>query len=144
MTTANRKKTSKKRAPRKKAAKKAAAASARKRVPKKKQAARAEPDAARAVLTLSGKLSVKEAGTLAEQLSAQPETVDAEALDSVDTAALQLLVAYANSARKAGRTVTWKGRDAALGEALALAGLAHCIEFDAATASGDDELCPVF
>lgn len=145
MTTGSRKKTGKTRGTKKKAAKKRApAATSRVRKTAKKRAKPAKPKAASPVLKLSGRLSIRELGTLAEQLARQPETVDVAGLESVDTAALQLLVAYANSARRDDRGVAWTGREGALGSALTLAGLAHCIDFGTASADEDDELCPVF
>ncbi|HEY9130587.1 MAG TPA: STAS domain-containing protein [Dyella sp.] len=58
-------------------------------------------------------------------------TLDATAVARVDTAAIQLLVAFQRAAGAAGRTVRWQGVGAPLREAAALLGLEQTLQLPA-------------
>ena len=61
-----------------------------------------------AVCTLRESISLK--ASLLEQIELGRDVqIDGAAVERIDTAALQLLVAFARSLREAGRTLTWKG-----------------------------------
>lgn len=97
-------------------------------------------------LALDARVTIQTIGALQSALEAAPAVIDASAVQHVDTAALQLLVAYANSARAAGRDIHWSADDGELPHALALAGLGCRITFASSqVADADiDDLCPVF
>ncbi len=146
MTTNSKPRKKTRRAAKKNVAKTKSSAAPRRRAAKKKTPAakKATPPE----LVLAPRLSIRDAAGLTQQLEAGPALVDATALESVDTAVLQLLVAYANASQRAGRKVRWKDAGT-LAAALRLAGLTQCIEFDAPGAdteipADEDGLCPVF
>jgi anti-anti-sigma regulatory factor len=63
---------------------------------------------------------------LAEALdSERPLTLDAAAVEQVDGAALQLLLAFQQAARQSGREPSWRNPSSPLHEAAALLGLDH-------------------
>lgn len=97
-------------------------------------------------LTLDARLTIKNIAALIQALETSPKTIDAGAVEQVDTAALQVLVAYANSARAAQRDVHWCKGAGKLPQALEQAGLKHIISFTCTSAAElmDDGLCPVF
>lgn len=149
-------KTAKKTSTRKKAAKKVSRKSA---APNKaaKQAANeksvatpAAPSAPPQDIKLDGKVDISSIATLRERLSAALETgeslsIDASAVDSVDTASLQLLVAFANKASKRAQTLAWVEVSDALRERATLLDLDTALDLDGnALLAGSVELCPVF
>ncbi len=73
-------------------------------------------------------------------------SVDASAVEFIDTAALQLLIAFANSMREKSRTVEWKNPSPVFCEMADLADLTQGlgIHADGPVAEEDDGLCPVF
>ncbi|MFZ0498434.1 MAG: STAS domain-containing protein, partial [Steroidobacteraceae bacterium] len=58
----------------------------------------------------------------------EPVTLDVTALQRIDTAGLQLLVAFVRDRRTAGRAVAWHGRASALETAAGLLGLHDMLE----------------
>ena len=71
--------------------------------------------------------------------------VDASKVESIDTAALQLLVAFANSVRAQSRTVEWEEPSIVFREMTDLADLTQGLGIDDGTViEEDDGLCPVF
>ncbi|MGH8170444.1 MAG: STAS domain-containing protein [Steroidobacteraceae bacterium] len=115
-------------------------ASARKAAARGKSA-RARPAAVASVpgapddgsVTLPADCTVAGADSLKAELARRldesgPVTVDASALQRIDTAALQLLAAFVRDRRTAGRAVDWRGGAAALESAAALLGLKDMLE----------------
>lgn len=83
-------------------------------------------------LVLPARLTIAEVEDLARQLRSalmgHPQVVlDAEALDCVDTAGLQLLVVFVHEARERAVEVRWTGVGAALREGGRLLGLAEAL-----------------
>ncbi len=76
---------------------------------------------------LAGVKQALQAGLAAGALS-----VDGGAVERVDTAALQLLLAARRDAAKASVAFTWLGASDALRDAAALTGLAQTLELPAA------------
>lgn len=77
---------------------------------RKKSSSRARP----AVIALAAQCSIKDALALQTELQAalQPSravTVDASAVERIDTAALQLLCAFAQQCSAEGRALKWRG-----------------------------------
>lgn len=108
------------------------------------------PDTGLAPVVLDNQLGIKNIAELKEQLTVaynadSTVVVDAGRVESIDTAALQLLIAFANSARKQSRTVEWKQPSGAFQEMADLVDLSQCMGIDDnAVAEEDDGLCPVF
>lgn len=72
-------------------------------------------------------------------------TIDAGKVESIDIAALQLLVAFVNSAREQSRSFEWKEPSTAFCDMANLADLSRCLGIgDGCIAEEDDILCPVF
>ncbi len=137
----------KKRPARKTAAKKASEAKPRSKEP----AAVNKPEKlAKGPVALDARLGIESIAALVNQLepvlSAEgPITIDAAKVDSVDSAALQVLIAFANSARAQSRALEWQGATGALVEFSELADLGRYLEISAVpTMEEDDGLCPVF
>ncbi len=59
--------------------------------------------------------------------------LDVEALERVDTAALQLLVLFRRELERQGGTLAWRGKNDVLGEAASLLGLEQLLNLPAAT-----------
>ncbi len=71
--------------------------------------------------------------------------VDAHNVESIDTTALQLLVAFANSVHKQSRTLQWVEPSGVFREMADLADLSRCLGVGDCTVAEDiDDLCPVF
>lgn len=143
---------SKKKAPRRKAAKKT---TTKKKVTDKAAAAVADEQTQVAAeapqdLKLAGKLDISGIAALRGRLLAAIETgesltVDAGAVDSVDTASLQLLAAFANKARKRAQLLTWPSVSDALRERAALLDLDQTLDLDGIAALEQTvDLCPVY
>ncbi|MEM7762599.1 MAG: STAS domain-containing protein [Pseudomonadota bacterium] len=105
-----------------------------------------------AVMTLAGELTIKTVESLQADFVAQieketPTVVDASDVSSIDTAALQLLVAFANEHVNQGGSLQWQGVSDTLQEQATRLGLHQILDFDAeatgATTAGDN-LLPVF
>ena len=81
-----------------------------------------------------------------------PVTLDIGNVRSVDTAALQVLTAFANSMRAQPGALEWQGQASVLREFVELAGLDRCLEIESGSTGNEpvpvvqveDELCPVF
>lgn len=86
------------------------------------------------------------AGRLQTLLKSDSELViDANAVKSADISSLQILVAFANSARAQSSSVNWKCDEGSLRQLAKLADLEHYLEFDATPAAAEDDgMCPVF
>lgn len=97
---------------------------------------------------------IQNIGELKAQLLAANEAgetviVDAGKVESVDTAVLQLLVAFVNTVREQSRTVEWSELSSAFRDMATLADLGECLgvtesQADSDAADEDDDLCPVF
>jgi len=112
----------------------------------KKKPARAEPGR----IVLSNRTCVKSIAELRDQLVAAYKlnteiVIDASKVESVDTASLQLLVAFVNSVRGQSRAVRWSKPSGEFRDMVALVDLSECLEFgDDSIPKEDDGLCPVF
>jgi anti-anti-sigma regulatory factor len=69
--------------------------------------------------------------TLRDALGAPQIVLDAAAVERVDTAALQLLVAFQRAAKQHARQVRWTGVSAPLEEAASQLGLAEALALPA-------------
>jgi len=71
--------------------------------------------------------------------------IDASGVESIDTAALQLLVAFMNSMREQSRTIEWKEPSSEFRKMAELADLSRGLGIDDnVVTEEDDGLCPVF
>lgn len=155
--------TKKKATPKKRARKKVASGAKRVAKPQKeKKVARENKPAAKSAtskktaitgldpVVLDNQPSIKNIAELKDQLTVAHNAeaavvVDAGNVDSIDTAALQLLVAFANSVRKQSRTIEWRQPSSAFREMAELVDLSQCMGIDDnAVTEEDDGLCPVF
>jgi ABC-type transporter Mla MlaB component len=68
---------------------------------------------------------------LREAAGGQPAQLDARAVERVDSAVLQLLVAFRRAAVAAGGAVTWLGASETLHEAASLLGLSNELDLPA-------------
>ncbi len=99
---------------------------------------------------LDAKLGIENVAGLIDQLapvlSAEGAiTIEVTKVESIDTAALQVLVAFANSARAQSRALEWRGSAGTLIESSELADLDRYLEVGTAPAEQEnDGLCPVF
>jgi len=144
----NKKAISRKReAPQKRARKKAA--SSVKRVAKVKTTKESVSAGLKPVV-LGYKPGIKNIAELKDQLTAAYGTgsaavIDAGEVESVDTAVLQLLVAFANSLREKSGTIEWNEVSNVFRELADLADLSQCLGLsDESVAENNDSLCPVF
>lgn len=101
-------------------------------------------------ITLEEKVGIKNVLGLVECLdtlltSDSEIVIDAEAVQSVDIAALQVLIAFANSPRAQANGIKWKCGDGMLRQMAVLADVERHLLFDSgAEVVEDDGLCPVF
>ncbi len=101
-------------------------------------------------VVLVAQLEIKTIASLVEQLLPVlsldgPVVIDAAKLESVDSAALQVLVAFANSARARALALEWRGTTSVLKEFSELADLDRYLDLPVAPVEvQDDGLCPVF
>jgi len=70
--------------------------------------------------------------------------IDAGKVESIDTATLQLLSAFANSVRGQSLTIEWSGLSDVFRDMADLADLSRCLGIGDGCAVEDDDLCPVF
>ncbi|HET9107185.1 MAG TPA: STAS domain-containing protein [Steroidobacteraceae bacterium] len=101
--------------------------------PTKRAPARSRSDAAPSALALAAECTLAQADALQAELARrldepQRVIVDVSALQRIDTAGLQLLAAFVQDRRTAGRAVEWRGRAAALDAAAGLLGLRGMLE----------------
>jgi phospholipid transport system transporter-binding protein len=68
---------------------------------------------------------------LRDALNVSPVVLDGTTVDRVDTAALQLLVAFQRDAQKRGHQVSWAGASAPLYDAASQLGLAQTLALPA-------------
>lgn len=107
---------------------------------RKKAAASASP------LVLDEKIGIQDINGLVDQLTAllksdAANAINANAVRNIDTAALQVLIAFANG----GGDVEWQHEEGTLQEHARLAGVDDLLKLAAASAASDDDgLCPVF
>ncbi len=152
------KKTARKRTPAKKVrAKKAPAGSRATGKPARKKASAAKASCGGAAagqsvstetVVLDSHHDIKTIGALRERLDAAYAgdgdiVLDAAAVESVDTAALQLLLGFANSVRKQSRTIRWDRVSEALRELADRTDLVSALDIPDGPDRGDG-LCPVF
>ena len=101
-------------------------------------------------VVLASQPGIKNIAELKEALTAAHSavsavTIDAGKVESIDTAALQLLVAFANSVRGQSRAVEWTEPSAVFCELADLADLGQRLGIgEGSIAEEDDGLCPVF
>ena len=79
------------------------------------------------------------------EYGASAVVVDASGVESIDTAALQLLVAFTNAIREQSRTIEWKEPSSEFRAMAELADLSRGLGIDDHVITEDDDgLCPVF
>jgi ABC-type transporter Mla MlaB component len=91
-----------------------------------------------AAITLAANCSIKEVAMLRGQLIAavdasEPVVIDAEAVERIDTATLQILCAFVRDRLAGDREVTWQGVPAALTDAARLLGVRDLLCLPAAS-----------
>ncbi|MEJ1961942.1 MAG: STAS domain-containing protein [Gammaproteobacteria bacterium] len=111
----------------------AASASSRKPVHASQKASRTSPKPSRA-LVLPGECGVASAAKLRDALlkrlnDGASVKLDASAVQRVDSAALQVLAAFARDRRTAGRAIEWIGVTETLAEAVGLLSLTEVLGF---------------
>ena len=99
-------------------------------------------------VVIDGEQTIKNSAALHGVLQAiydagAPVAIDAGSLQTIDTAALQLLTAFVNSMRARQHDVSWVAVSDRLREPARRLGLVEQLQLDAAP-SDPDELCPVF
>jgi ABC-type transporter Mla MlaB component len=87
-------------------------------------------------LTLAAECMVSDAASLKERLAVligepRPVTLDITALQRIDTAGLQLIVAFVRDRAGQGRTVEWQGSAPVLATAAQLLGLTSLLQLPA-------------
>lgn len=92
----------------------------------------------RTELSIAGSVDISEVSALRERMLAAldaglPIRLDVSAVERADTAAIQLLCAFASDARRRGLGVEWHEPSDALRRAATLLGLAHVL----LTSNGD-------
>jgi len=103
---------------------------------KKKAGSNAEPGEApkgSRPIVLAARLTIQDIGVLKARLVEhcqldEPAVVDASAVETVDTAALQLLVAFANSMYSRSQTIEWREPSAVFTEMAMLADLSKPLD----------------
>jgi len=95
-----------------------------------------KPSSADAVVVLAANCSIKDAGALKNSLCAVANetaavTLDASAVERVDTATMQLLCAFVRDRSARKQSIVWRGESQALNDAVRLLGVAALIGFDA-------------
>lgn len=122
---------------------------------------------------LDKKLSIADVGELTDSLASLLEddkelVMDANSIESVDIAVLQVLVAFSNAALEKSKSVHWRSESGTFRESTVLAGVDSLFSFDAPAPNAegteasvekssfeeasdkelpveeDDGLCPVF
>jgi len=112
----------------------------------KKKPARTKPGR----IVLASRTCIKSIAELRDELVAAYKmsteiVIDASKVESVDTASLQLLVAFVNSVRGQSRAVRWNKPSGEFRDMAALVDLSACLDFgDHSIPKEDDGLCPVF
>jgi anti-anti-sigma factor len=96
-----------------------------------------QTDSVSTVLACGDCLDISQAAAWQARLRAlldagAPATLEAEAVQRVDAAALQLLAAFLCAARERGMAITWQAPSAALTRAAQLTGLARVLDLPAA------------
>lgn len=89
------------------------------------------------VVVLAANCSVKDAATLKTSLCAVSAesaavTLDASAVERVDTATMQLLCAFARDRNSRNQSIVWRGKSQALHDAVRLLGVAALLGFEEA------------
>lgn len=100
------------------------------------------------LVKLAPKLGISNIDDLVSQLLASLEKedqirVDIDAVEQVDTAAIQVLVGFSNSAVTAKRDIDWLGSSDVLVESSKILALGQYLDFGGEEVDEDD-LCPVF
>lgn len=102
-------------------------------------------------VVLAKKLGIGEIEALSEQLvplliaADEKITVNANEVESIDIAALQVLVAFSNSAARRSKTVHWTCSEGVVKEMAELCDLDRHLTLDTESeVIEDDGLCPVF
>lgn len=124
-----------------------------KKVAKKKVSAKdSEADGGTTTIVIAGAQTIKNIADLNGQLDSAlacdaAATVDLSQVDTVDTAALQLLIGFRNSMLEKTLEVEWANPHEQFRQLADLSGLGRHLGLDAAAipvAEDDDGLCPVF
>jgi ABC-type transporter Mla MlaB component len=92
------------------------------------------------VIVLAANCSVKDAASLKTSLCALANesaavTLDASAVERVDTATMQLLCAFARDRNARKQSIVWRGQSQALHDAIRLLGVGSLLGFDAGVAA---------
>jgi len=100
-------------------------------------------------VVLDSNPSIQNVEELRQQLVAVSDTistvvVDASKVESIDTAALQLLAAFVKSVREQSRTVEWRELSDVFHDMADLADLSQWLGIGNGCVVEDDDLCPVF
>jgi len=100
-------------------------------------------------VVLDSNPSIQNVAELREQLvvvckSASGVVIDAGKVETIDTAALQLLSAFVNSVRGQSRTIEWSELSDVFRDMADLADLGRCLGIGDGCTVEDDDLCPVF
>jgi ABC-type transporter Mla MlaB component len=95
-----------------------------------------EPVAVDPIVVLASNCSVKDAAALKTSLRAlahesTPVTLDASAVERVDTATMQLLCAFVRDRIGRKQSVSWRGESQALQDAVRLLGVGALLGFEA-------------
>jgi len=101
------------------------------------QSAAAHPAAVGAVLTLAANCTVRDGASIKGALAVHYETdepvaLDANQIERIDAAIVQLLCAFARDRKAKQRAVVWTGASAVFKEAVQLLGAAELLSFESA------------
>jgi ABC-type transporter Mla MlaB component len=104
------------------------------------EAAPVEATPVDSVIVLAANCSVKDAASLKTSLCAVANesaavTLDASAVERVDTATMQLLCAFARDRNARKQSIVWRGQSQALHDAIRLLGVGSLLGFDAGVAA---------
>lgn len=115
----------------------AAAVSAEPAVAEASEPVVVEATQADALIVLAANCSVKDATSLKTSLCAVANesaavTLDASAVERVDTATMQLLCAFVRDRSARNLSIVWRGQSQALHDAIRLLGVGSLLGFDAA------------
>ncbi len=107
------------------------------------------PKAEKGAVVLQSRPCIKTIAELRDNLSAAKSesddvVIDAESVESIDMAVLQLLTAFTLSMRRHSASVSWQRPSSEFRELATLAGLGKHLKLDAEIDDADDTLCPVF
>ena len=111
-----------------------------------------ETDVKDSEVKLASKLGIGNVAELAADLelgldTSGPIKIDIDGVEQVDTAALQVLVSFANTALSKEIAIEWLGKSEVLTSSSKTLGLHSFLEFESEDSTeelAEDDLCPVF